>query len=87
MLWVKRFRGQYRASPIAAANRIYFLNTDGMSTVIADSSDFEQLAENQLDDQTIASPAISDGRLFIRGRKWLYCLPGDPPTGNGKRSL
>jgi outer membrane protein assembly factor BamB len=74
MLWVKRFRGQYRASPIAAADRIYFLNTDGMSTVIADLPDFEQLAENQLDDQTIASPAISDGRLFIRGRKWLYCL-------------
>ena len=35
---------------------------------------YDRLTENQLDDETIASPAASDGKLWIRGRKWLYCL-------------
>ena len=35
---------------------------------------FEQLAANALDDPNYASPAVSDGRLFIKGRKALYCI-------------
>ena len=27
-----------------------------------------------LDDETMASPAVSDGKIFVRGRKWLYCI-------------
>ena len=34
----------------------------------------DRLTENQLDDDTLASPVISDGKLFIRGRKSLYCV-------------
>ena len=35
---------------------------------------YEKLAENTIHDDTIASPAAGDGRLFIRGRKALYCI-------------
>ena len=31
-------------------------------------------AENPVDDDTLASPAISDGRIYIRGWKALYCI-------------
>jgi len=72
--WKERIEGQYRASPIAAEGRIYFLNMQGLTTVVSASSRFDRLTQNQLDDETIASPAVSDGRMFIRGRKWLYCL-------------
>ncbi|MGD0900005.1 MAG: PQQ-binding-like beta-propeller repeat protein [Thermoguttaceae bacterium] len=72
--WTERLKGQYYASPLAAEGRIYFLNTKGLCTVISASRRFERVAENQLEDETVASPAISDGRFFIRGRKWLYCL-------------
>jgi hypothetical protein len=41
---------------------------------VAASDKFEKLAENQLDDETTASMAISDGRLYIRGKKALYCI-------------
>jgi len=74
LLWKERLRGNYRASPLAAESRIYFLNMKGLVTVVAASPRFERLAENQLDDDTIASPATSDGNLYIRGHKWLYCL-------------
>jgi len=74
VLWEQRLRGRHRASPIAAGGRIYFLNTEGLTTVVSASANFEKLAENQLDDRTYASPAVSDGKIFIRGREWLYCI-------------
>ena len=72
--WKERLKGEYRASPLAAEGRIYFLNTTGRCTVLSASPRLDRLTENQLDDDTLASPAISDGHIFIRGRKWLYCL-------------
>lgn len=72
--WKERLPGGYKASPLAADGRIYFLNTEGKCTVISATSRFDKLADNSLDDETIASPAVSDGRLFLRGRKSLYCI-------------
>ena len=72
--WKERVKSDYRASPVAAEGRIYFLNMHGLCTVISANDRFEKLSENQLDDDTIASPSISDGKIFIRGKKTLYCL-------------
>ena len=72
--WKERLKGDYRASPLAAEGRIYFLNMKGLTTVIAASSRFDRLAENHLDDVTIASPVASDKNIFIRGRQKLYCI-------------
>lgn len=72
--WKQRLQGKYKASPIAAEGRVFFLNTEGLATVISASTRFDKLVENQLDDETIASPAVSDGKIFIRGRKSLYCI-------------
>lgn len=72
--WTERLEGKYHASPLAAEGRVYFLNLQGKTTVVAAKAEFEKLAENQLDDDTIASPIAADGRIFLRGRKTLYCL-------------
>jgi outer membrane protein assembly factor BamB len=72
--WNQRLKGDYKASPVAAEGRVFFLNTKGLCTVISASPRFDKLVENQLDDETIASPAISDGKIYIRGRKSLYCI-------------
>jgi outer membrane protein assembly factor BamB len=72
--WSQRLKGDYKASPIAADGRVFFLNTEGLCTVVSASPRFDKLVENQLSDQTLASPAISDGRIFIRGSKRLYCI-------------
>ena len=74
MQWKQRLKGEYRASPVVADGSVYFLNTKGLTTVIAASSRLRRLAENQLNAETIASPAISAGRIYIRGRKTLYCI-------------
>ncbi|MBI1900140.1 MAG: PQQ-binding-like beta-propeller repeat protein [Planctomycetia bacterium] len=72
--WSMRLQGDYKASPIAAEGRIYFLNKSGLCTVISATSRYQKLAENEIDDTTIASPAISDGKLFIRGAKYLWAF-------------
>ncbi len=72
--WKERLKGKYKASPLAAEGRIYFLNTDGLCTVVAAATRFHKLTENRLEDTTLASPAVSDGNLLIRGKKYLYCI-------------
>lgn len=72
--WKERLKGQYKASPIAADGRVFFLNTDGLTTIVSAAPRFDKLIENQLEDTTTASPALSDGKLFIRGHKTLYCI-------------
>ena len=62
------------ASPVAAADRIYFVGRSGTSVVLAYGSEYKVLAVNKLDDQFDASPAIAGDELFLRGHKYLYCL-------------
>jgi outer membrane protein assembly factor BamB len=72
--WKERLKGKYKASPIASEGRVFFLNTEGLCTVVSAAPRFDKLVENQLADETIASPATSDGRIYIRGKKSLYCI-------------
>lgn len=72
--WKERLKGEYRASPVVGEGRVYFLNTKGLTTVVSATATFDRLTENQVDDETLASPAIADGKIFIRGRKTLYCV-------------
>jgi outer membrane protein assembly factor BamB len=62
------------ASPVAAANRIYFTSREGVTTVIAAADQFEVLATNKLNDGFDASPAVVGRQMFLRGKGHLYCL-------------
>jgi outer membrane protein assembly factor BamB len=67
-------RAIYRASPVYADGKVYLLARDGVATVIKPGTKFEKLAENRLPDDTNASLAISNGRIYIRGWKNLYAI-------------
>ncbi len=69
-------RGVY-SSPVAARNRIYFTGRNGVVVVIKNSSAYEVLARNSLDDSFSASPAIAGGEIYLRGFKSLYCIAGE----------
>jgi len=70
--WQQRLGGNYSASPVFADGRIYFLNEEGQTTVIAPGTEFRVLARNQLDGTTLASIAVSGGSMFIRSDRSLY---------------
>ena len=71
-LWKERLGGNYSASPIHAAGRIYFFDENGKSTVIEAAPKFRTLAVNRLDDGFMASPAVSGNALYLRTKKALY---------------
>jgi outer membrane protein assembly factor BamB len=73
-LWRARLGGNHSASPIFADGRIYFLSEEGQSAVIAPGKQFQLLATNQLDGETLASMAVSQGSIFVRSRTHLYRL-------------
>jgi outer membrane protein assembly factor BamB len=72
--WKERLSGDYKASPLAADGHVYFLSRDGRCTVAAAAPTYTRLAVGRLADEFVASPAVSDGKLFLRGRKALYCV-------------
>ncbi len=76
ILWHETM-GLHHASPVAAEGRVYFLNDEGVMHVIKAGPKFELVARNELGEKTYASPAISAGRMFLRGFKNLYCI-GQP---------
>jgi outer membrane protein assembly factor BamB len=73
-VWRKRLGGKHSASPIWADGRIYFLSEKGKTTVILAGGEFEILAENELGEKCIASPAVSQKQIFIRSEKNIYCI-------------
>ncbi len=62
------------ASPIATAEGRIYCASAGRSYVIKAGAKFEVLAVNDLGDGSSASPAVADGRLFLKGRKFLWCV-------------
>jgi outer membrane protein assembly factor BamB len=81
-IWQERIEGTYSASPVAAENRIYFTSDSGETTVIDAGREFKHLASNPLGEQCQASPAISQGRIFIRTQNSLFCIGS--ATSNAK---
>jgi outer membrane protein assembly factor BamB len=66
--------GTYSSSPVLADGKIYITNEDGLTTVLRAGPKFEVIAENDLNDYCLSSPAISDGQIFIRTAQNLYCI-------------
>lgn len=78
IVWQERVGGNFSASPVAAEGRIYFVSDIGETTVIEAGPGFKVLARNPLDEKVQASPAISQGKIFIRTEKNLFCIGGKP---------
>jgi outer membrane protein assembly factor BamB len=72
----KRVNGTFWSSLVATPDkRLYITNQQGDTFVLkADPGNFEQLARSSLRERTMASPAISDGDIFIRTYKRLWCI-------------
>jgi outer membrane protein assembly factor BamB len=82
IIWQERLGGNFSASPVAAEGHIYFVADSGETTIVEAGREFKILAKNSLGDgeRVQASPAISQGQLFIRTESHLYCI------GNNARS-
>lgn len=73
VLWQEKL-GRHHASPVLANGLVFFINDDGQVNVIKPGLEFERIAKYDLGEPCYASPAISDGQVFLRGFKNLFCF-------------
>jgi outer membrane protein assembly factor BamB len=71
-IWSERIGGNHSASPLLVGDRVYFLNEEGKTSVVAASDKFEILAANELSDGFMASPAVDGDALILRTKTHLY---------------
>jgi outer membrane protein assembly factor BamB len=73
ILWVKEMGTQY-SSPVLADGLVYMPNDEGVITIIKPGPKFESIGKNSIGEKMYASPAISNGRIYLRSFKHLFCI-------------
>ena len=73
ILWVEDMGMQY-SSPVLADGLVYMPNDEGVITVIKPGPKFEYVAKNSIGEKMNASPAISNGKIYLRGYQHLFCI-------------
>jgi outer membrane protein assembly factor BamB len=73
--WVSRLAAMnHSASLLTMDGVVLFIADDGITRVVRPGPEFELVSENPLGEDCYASPAVSNGRLFLRGSKHLFCI-------------
>ncbi len=66
--------GRHHASPVLVGGLIYAINDKGQINVIKPGRTFDRVAQFEMGEQCYASPAISNGQVFLRGFEHLFCI-------------
>lgn len=72
--WMERLPAGHSASPVSAGGLIYFVSEQGITTIVRPGPEFEVIAKNDIGEPVSASPAISQGQLFLRSHQHLFCI-------------
>jgi outer membrane protein assembly factor BamB len=72
--WQARLGRGFGSSLVTAGGLVYFPADDGLTKVIKPGKEVEILSENPIGELTNSSPAISQGQIFLRGEKHLFCI-------------
>ena len=74
IIWQRRAGGEFAASPIYADGRIYLFSTEGTILTIKPGTEYEVLAETELGDGFMASPAVAGNEMILRSKSHLYSI-------------
>jgi outer membrane protein assembly factor BamB len=64
----------FSASPVAADTRLYLTSEDGDIIVVAAGREFKKLGSNSIGELVMATPALSDGVMYVRGVSTLVAI-------------
>jgi outer membrane protein assembly factor BamB len=73
-VWNERLPGGFTASPVLIDGKIYAISENGTVFVFPADTTYKLLAKNSVGEQVYATPAVADGKLYIRGKTSLYCI-------------
>lgn len=82
--WQKRLGESFYASIVANDEYVYYTSIEGVTKVVRAQPTFELVSENPLGERIYASPAVSNGQIFLRGMERFYCIGRrlGPTAGN-----
>ena len=72
--WTKRITSGFSGSPVATKNHVYVVDESGSLHVIAADSKYKLLSSVELGEDSLATPAIAGGRLYLRTESRLICV-------------
>lgn len=73
-LWTHYYSEQFYASPMIAEDKLYLLDRGGTMHILSAGPQYQVIAECPIGERTDCTPAFSDEKIFIRGKKNLYCI-------------
>lgn len=77
VFWRERFQSGkdgFSNSPIAANGIFYVMDEEGSCSLLRASETYERIATNSIGERCLTSPAASDGQIFLRSDRHLYCI-------------
>ncbi len=77
VLWSEKPGGKFFGSPICVGDKLYAITTDGSAVVLRAGPKYELLAVNILGEKSQATPAVADGRMYLRTFSHLICIGGE----------
>jgi outer membrane protein assembly factor BamB len=72
LIYRKRIGGNFSASPLISENHLYFTSEEGVTTVLRAGREYEEIAENDLGERTLASLAVVEDSILLRTAVALY---------------
>jgi outer membrane protein assembly factor BamB len=73
IVWSEKL-GNTHASSVVIEGLVYFLNDDGVIHIVKPGPEFKLTAKNEMGQTCYASPAVSEGRIYIRGKTHLFSI-------------
>jgi outer membrane protein assembly factor BamB len=74
LVYQQRLPSSFSASPVAADGRLYLASEDGDVFVVKAGRQYELLSKNTMGQPVMATPALAQGRLIVRGENAIYAL-------------
>jgi len=74
VLWSQKPAGKYFGSPVCVGDRLYCITVDGDVVVLRAGPKYELLGVNPLGEKSHATPAVANGRMFLRTFSHLICI-------------
>jgi len=72
-VWIQPNGAQY-SSPVLVNGLVYMPNDEGIISIIKPGPKYDCIAKNPIGEKLYASPAISSGKIYIRGFQHLFCI-------------
>jgi outer membrane protein assembly factor BamB len=74
-IWMERLANcDFLASPVLINEKVYAFGDDGKCHVFAAATKYRPLGTSDIGERVKASPAVADGKLFVRGESHLFCI-------------